>query len=555
MAFRRLSMRKLKEIFRLCLGSGLSVRQAAKSCGVGRTTVRDYLDRAKKAGLTWPLPEELDETSLENLLFPSSIPLLIERRNMPPFEYLHTELARKSVTLQLLWHEYRENNPEGYQYSQFCLRYRAWKKTLEMSFRNDYKAGEKCFVDYAGDTIPIHDPVTGKIVPAYLFVATLGASNYTYAEAHLSLDLPSWISAHVHTFEFFGAVTAITTPDNTKTGITHPSRYEPDLNPTYQDMAAHYGTTVIPARVKKPKDKAKVESSVLIAERWIIAALRNHTFFSIGELNRTVRQKVEEMNNRPLQKMKVSRRELFETIDRPAMRPLPERPYEFAEWKKHKVNIDYHVEINRHYYSVPYQLRGMVVDTRVTATTVEIFFKGRRVASHVRSSRPGAHTTLTAHMPESHKRYLEWTPSRIIRWAEKTGPSTASLVKEIMERKTHPEQGFRSCLGIMRLARRYGEERLEAACRRAILLKAYSYRSVESILKNNLDGKTLLLETSSSNPKTHENIRGKIYYTHNTEDTYGERTDNTEALHDEAYRYGRGIEAAVVTACGDRSVL
>jgi len=548
-------MRKLKEMFRLCLGTGLSVRQAAKSLCVGRTTVRDYLERARKAGLSWPLPEDLDEAALENLLFPSSIPLSVEKRNMPPFEYIHKELARKGVTLQLLWHEYRENNPEGYQYSQFCLRYRAWKKTLDISFRNDYKAGERCFVDYAGDTIPIHDPVTGKVIPAYLFVATLGASNYTYAEAHLSLDLPSWIRAHVHTFEYFGAVPAITTPDNTKTGITHPSRYEPDLNPTYQDMAAHYGTTVIPARVKKPKDKAKVESSVLIAERWIIAALRNHTFFSIGELNRMIRQKVEDMNNRPLQKMKVSRRELFETIDRPAMQPLPQQPYEYAGWEKHKVNIDYHVEISRHYYSVPYQLRGMVVDTRVTAGTVEIFFKGRRVAGHARNCSPGRHTTLSEHMPESHKRYLEWTPSRIIRWAEKTGPSTAELVTEIMERKTHPEQGFRSCLGVMRLARRYGEERLEAACRRALLLKAYSYKSVESILKNNLDGKTLLLETPSGNTLPHENIRGRAYYELDKEDAYVERTDDGETLRDETCRHGRGIEGTMVASRCDRSLI
>lgn len=555
MAFRRLSMRKLKEIFRLCLGEGLSVRQAARSCGVGRSTVRDYLDRAKRAGLTWPLPEDLDETALENLLFPSSIPLSVERRNMPPFEYIHKELARKSVTLQLLWHEYRENNPGGYQYSQFCLRYRAWLKMLDIPFRRDYKAGEKCFVDYAGDTIPIHDPMTGRSIPAYLFVATLGASNYTYAEAYLSQDLPSWISAHVRTFEHFGAVPAIITPDNTKTGVTHPSRYEPDLNPTYQDMAAYYGTTVIPARVKKPKDKAKVESSVLIAERWILAALRNYTFFSITELNRVIREKVEEMNNRPLQKMKISRRELFMTIDKPAMRPLSERPYEFAEWKKHKVNIDYHVEINRHYYSVPYQLRGIVVDTRMTASTVEIFFKGKRVASHVRNDRPGAHTTTTEHMPESHKRYLEWTPSRIVKWAAKTGPSTEALVAEIMERKTHPEQGFRSSLGIMRLARRYGEERLEAACRRALLLKAYSYKSVESILKNNLDGKTLLLEASSGNPLSHENIRGRAYYEQYKEDAYVERTDGGETLHDEACRHGRGVEGTMVAAGDDRSVI
>jgi transposase len=511
MANTRLSMRKIREILRVCWGSGLSARQAAASCGVGRTTIKEYRDRATRAGLSWPLPEDLDDAALENRLFPSTIPLDVERRNMPSFDYLRKELTRKHVTLQLLWHEYKEKNPEGYEYSQFCLRYRAWLKTLDVSLRQDYKAGEKLFVDFAGDTIAIHDPETGTVIPASLFVATLGASNYTYAEAVLSQDLPAWISLHVHTFEFMGATPSIVVPDNPKVGVTHPCRYEPDLNPTYQDMAAHYGTAVIPARVKKPKDKAKVESAVLIAERWIIAALRNHTFFSIGELNRAIQEKLEEFNSRLLQKLKVSRKELFETIDRPAMKPLPSMRYEYAEWEKHKVNIDYHVEIGRHYYSVPYQLKGEMVDARITVSTVELFFKGKRVASHPRSSVAGRHTTLSAHMPESHKRYLEWTPSRIIRWAEKTGPSTAKLVTEIMERRPHPEQGFRSALGIIRLGRRYGEERLEAACARAFFMKAFSYRSVESILKNNLDASELP-EGSDRPSVAHENIRGSSYY-------------------------------------------
>jgi transposase len=514
-------MRKIKEILRLCWGGGLSARQAAVGCGVGRTTIKEYLDRAEKAGLSWPLPEDLDESSLEHLLFPSTIPLDTERRNMPPFDYINKELKRRRVTLQLLWHEYRESNPEGYQYSQFCLRYRHWEKTLDVSLRQDYKAGEKVFIDYAGDTIPIHDPVTGAVTPASLFVAALGASNYSYMEAVLSRELPSWINSHVHTFEFFGVVPEIAVPDNTRTGVTHPCRYEPDLNPTYQDAMVHYGVTVIPARVKKPKDKAKVESAVLIGERWIIAALRNHTFFSIGDLNKAIREKLEDFNARPLQKLKVSRKELFETIDKPAMKPLPERRYEYADWETPRVNIDYHVEIDRHYYSVPYQLKGEVVTARITATTVELLFKGKRVASHGRSYLPGRHTTLSAHMPESHKRYLEWTPSRIISWAAKSGSSTGALVKEIMERRPHPEQGFRSCLGIIRLGRRYGEERLEAACTRALVMKAYSYKSVQSILKNNLDGKELP-ERAAGPSVTHENIRGNTYY---RGEDHAQRTD------------------------------
>jgi len=510
MANKRLSMRKIREVLRLCLGSGLSARQAAQSCDVARGTVKNILDRAERAGLTWPLPEDLDDAAIENRLFPSTVPLAVERRDMPSFEYLRKELAKKHVTLQLLWHEYREKNPEGYQYSQFCLRYRAWLKTLDIALRQDYKAGEKLFVDYAGDTIPIHDPA-GKVVPAYLFVATLGASNYTYVEAVLSRELPSWISSHIPTCEFMGCTPDIVVIDNVKTGVAHPCRYEPDLNPTYQDAMTHYDTTVIPARVKRTRDKAKVEASVLIAERWIIAALRNYTFFSLEELNRVIREKLEDFNARPLQKLRMSRRELFETIDQPAMKPLPERRYEYAEWEKHKANIDYHVEVDHHYYSVPYQLKGHDLDVRITGTTVEILFKGQRIASHARSYLPGRHTTLSSHMPESHKRYLEWTPSRIISWAEKSGPSTGEMVKEIMERRPHPEQGFRSCLGIIRLGRRYGQERLETACTRALFMKVYSYKSVESILKNNLDGAELPSERRSV-PVAHENIRGNAYY-------------------------------------------
>jgi len=510
-ANKRLSMRKIREVLRLCWHNGLSSRQASGSCGVARGTVRNILDRGERAHLSWPIPEDLDDASLENLLFPSSVPLTTERRNMPSFDYIRTELTRKHMTLQRLWEEYRENNPDGYQYSQFCLRYRAWLGTLDVALRQDYKAGEKLFVDYAGDTIPVHDPATGAATPAYLFVAALGASNYTYAEAVLSREPPSWIRLHVHTFEFMGCVPEIVVPDNVTTGVTHPCRYEPDLNPTYQDFATYYSTAIVPARVRKARDKAKVESAVLIAERWIIAALRNHTFFSIGELNRAIRQHLEEFNNRLLQKMKVSRKHLFETIDKPAMKPLPDKRYEYAEWAKPRVNIDYHVELDRHYYSVPYQLRKQVVDARMTSATVEIFFKGKRVASHARSYLHWKHTTCPEHMPESHRRYLEWTPSRIERWAEKSGPSTAEIVREIMERRPHPEQGFRSCLGIMRLARRYGSERLEAACTRALILKAYSYKSVELILKNKLDGKELP-EKPSGICIVHENIRGRSYY-------------------------------------------
>jgi transposase len=420
----------------------------------------------------------------------------------------------KGVTLQLLWCEYKQANPEGYQYSQFCKRYQNWLYKLDVCLRQEYRAGEKLFVDYAGQTIPLKNPLTGEIQEAPLFVATLGASNYTFAEATFSQDLPSWISSHVHAFEFLGGVPEILIPDNTKTAVTHPSRYEPDLNPTYRDLAEHYGTVVIPARVAKPRDKAKVESAVLLAERWILAALRNHTFFSLSELNHAISMKREELNSRPFQKLPTTRKVLFETLEKPALKPLPEKPYEYAEWKKARVNIDYHIEVDYHYYSVPYQLIKQQVDVRLTQTIVEVLFKNQRVASHARSYQKGKFTTSKQHLSKSHQAYLDWTPSRIIRWASKHGPHTERLITHILESRLHPHHGFRSCLGILRLAKSYSPERLEAACACALQIKGYSYKSVESILKTGLDRKNLLLEPrdESIKPILHLNLRGKEYY-------------------------------------------
>jgi transposase len=433
---------------------------------------------------------------------------------MPAMYDLYQELHKKGVTLQLLWQEYKELNPDGYQYSQFCQLYRQWVQKLDVCLRQEYRAGEKLFVDYAGQTIPIQDPFTGKIQCAYLFVATLGASNYTFAEASLAQDLSSWIQSHVHALEFLGGVPHILVPDNLKVGVTNPCRYEPDINPTYQDLAQHYGTVVIPARIGKPQDKAKVEAAVLLAERWILAALRNHTFFSLAELNQAIAEKLQDLNNRPFQKLLTTRKALFESLDKPALKPLPDSPYEFAEWKKARVNIDYHVEVDRHYYSVPYQLVRQQVEVRLTTTTVEVLFKNRRVASHARSYRPGGFTTLPEHMPKAHQKYLQWTPSRIIQWAGKTGPQTQKLVTTILENRPHPEQGFRSCLGIIRLGQRYSPQRLEAACARALFIKAHSYKNVESILKKGLDRQPLEgLPPQPSPPALyHENLRGKEYY-------------------------------------------
>jgi transposase len=506
-------MRKIRESLRLKWISGCSDRQISESCKVARSTVSEYLKRAEEAGLTWPKASELDDTALERLLYPPKPPEGSGCAPMPPMDYLYRELRRKGVTLQLLWYEYKQQYPDGYQYSFFCEQYRNWVKLLDAPLRQHHRAGEKMFVDFAGQTADILDARTGEISKTQIFIAVLGASNYTYAEATGGQDLPSWIKAHINAFEFFEGVSEIIVPDNLKAGVTNPCRYEPDINPTYQEMAEHYGTTVIPARPAKARDKAKVETAVLIGERWILAPLRNHTFFSRHELNEAIAHQLLKINNRPFQKLGTTRKNLYETIDRPALKPLPAQRYELAQWKKARVNIDYHVEVDHHYYSVPYQLARQQVDVRLTASTVEVLFKNRRVASHQRSYIPGQFTVVNEHMPKSHQRHLEWTPSRIMNWAAKNGPQTCQLVSRIMESRPHPEQGFRSALGIMRLTGLYGSERVEKACGRALTIKAYSYKNVKSILKNGLDQQPLLFEPSpDSQPVRHENVRGKNYY-------------------------------------------
>lgn len=511
MAKERLSMRKIREILRLKFDCNFSNRKIARSCSVARSTVATYLSLAKTAGLQWPIPDNLSDTEIYNLVFKNR-DKSVNKRQMPSMEYIHNELKKKSVTLQLLWYEYKQNNPDGYQFSYFCELYQKWAKKLDISLRQRHRAGEKLFIDYAGQTVPIHDPETGKVTQAQIFIAILGASNYTFVEATLSQSLPHWIKSHIHAFEFFGGVPHILVPDNLKSGVTNPSRYEPDINPTYHDMALHYGTAVIPARSRKPRDKAKVENAVLVTERWILAALRNHTFFSLAELNKAISQKLTELNDRKFQKLDTTRREMFENIDKPALKPLPAAKYEYAEWKKARVNIDYHIEFERHYYSVPYQLRKEQVDIRFTDMTVEILFKNKRVASYPRSYKQGAFTTRREHMPKSHQKYLEWTPSRIIKWAASNGPKTAQLVMAIINSRYHPEQGFRACLGVMRLGKRYSQERLENACARALAIRSYSYKSIDSILKKGLDKVPLPENQIKTKTIDHTNIRGNQYY-------------------------------------------
>jgi transposase len=508
----RLSMRKTKEILRLHWGLGLGKRQISRACNVSPSTVVDYIRRAEKAGLSWPLPDDIDDTTIEALLFPPEPPKRTPLRCMPPMEEIHREFRKKGVTLQLLWMEYKEKHPEGYQHSQFCELYRRWAKTLDLSLRQEYRAGEKMFIDFAGKGIPIVKPATGEITEAEVFVAVLGASNYTYAEAVASQDLPSWISAHVQAFEYFGGVTEILIPDNLRSGVTKACRYEPDLNPTYREMAEFYGTVVIPARARKPRDKAKVEAGVLLVTRWITAALRNHTFFSLAEVNEKIRELLELLNTRRFKKLNTSRKELFETIEKSSLKPLPLTRYQYAEWKKATVNIDYHIEVDGHFYSVPYQLVRKHVEVRLTSTTLAVLYHSRRIVTHQRSYQKGKFTTLNEHRPKSHQRYLEWTPSRIISWAEKTGPCTAKLVETIMSIKSHPEQGFRSCMGILSLGKKYSIERLEAASRRAITIRACSYKSVKSILQSNLDKIALPEQKEVTVVIEHDNIRGEQYF-------------------------------------------
>jgi len=510
----RTTMRQIREVLRLRFEKNLSERQIAQAVGVGRTTLQGYLRKAAQAQLTWPLPPELNDEQLEKLLYPP-LPLeneKVETKSLPDFLYLHQELKKKGVTLQLLWEEYLQANSQGYQYTQFRVRYRQWEKTLEPVMRQTHKAGEKLFVDYAGMTMGVVDRQTGEVREAQIFVGVLGASNYTYVEATWTQALPNWIGSHVRMFSFIGAVPELLIPDNLKSGVTTAHRYEPFLNRTYQEMAEHYGVAILPARPIKPRDKAKVEVGVQGVERRILAPLRNRTFFSLHELNEAIWELLQTYNQRPFQKLSSNRQTLFETLEKPLLKPLPSQPYEYAEWKKVRVNIDYHVEVEKHYYSVPYQLIRQQLDARLTASVVEILHQGKRVASHARSFVEHRHSTVLEHMPQSHREYAEWTPVRLVQWAGESGESTRAVVEKILASHRHPEQGYRSCLGIMRLGKKYGQNRLEAACRRVLNIPSPRYQHIESILKLGLDQKPLESEQPVLPAFTHEFVRGAEYY-------------------------------------------
>ena len=509
MAKKRVSMRKISEILRLHQ-AGLSGRQITASLGVSRTAVSNTLKRAEAAGITWPLPEGLDEPALQERLYRSARYRSIERP-IPAWNQVHKDLKRKGVTLALLWEEYKAIHPDGYQYSRFCDLYRAWRLKLDVTMRLDHKAGEKLFVDYAGQTMEVIDPETGEVRSAQIFVAVLGASNYTYVEATWSQSLQDWTGSHSRAFAFFGGVPEIVVPDNLKSAVSKAHLYEPDLNPTYQDLAAHYGFAVIPARVRKPRDKAKVESGVQVAERWILARLRDHRFFSLHELNAAIAEQLTAYNKRPFQKLEGSRYSTFLELDQGALNPLPPNRYVFAYWKKARVHMDYHVEVEGHYYSVPYKYVREQLEVRIGELTIECFFKGKRIASHGRNLRRGRHSTIREHMPSGHRHYADWTPERLAAWAAKTGPNTRMLIEQVIASRERPQYGYRTCLGILRLGEAYGADRLEAAAARALAVGALSYRSMASILKKGLD-RNVVGTDSFEEPTRHENLRGARYW-------------------------------------------
>ena len=507
----RLSMRRIRELLRLKYENGLPGRVIATALGLSKGAVNDYLQRALAASLSWPLPEDLTDTALERRLFPGAPGAGAPARPEPNWAYVDSELRRKGVTRSLLWQEYRADHPEGFGYAWFCDRYDIWKGRVSATMRQRHGAGEKVFVDYAGDTLDVIDPASGVATAMKLFVAAMGASSLVYAEARPSEGLADWIGCHVGLFAFLGGVPAMIVCDNLKSGVTKPDRYEPTVNRAYQEMARHYGTSVVPARPYKPRDKAKVEQSVLLVERWVMARLRNQCFFSLAALNGAIADLVGELNARIMRAYGASRAELFAQVDAPALKALPAEPYAFATWKRCRVAPDYHVEVEGCFYSVPYRLIREALDVRIADRTIEAFHKGERVASHARSPGRRGHITVADHMPSAHRRHAAWTPARMMAAADKIGPAAAALFEAIMTDRPHPEQGFRTCLGILALERTYGQARMEAACRRAGLIKARSVGSIRSILQTGLD-RAFLDPEPEPQPPRHGNIRGRTYF-------------------------------------------
>ena len=503
-----LGMLSIKELLRL-RAQGLSGNKIAQSLNAARSTVQGYVRLAEVCGLNFEQACGLGDEEIFKLLGKGQS---CRRTDTPEPDWLEVskELSRRGMTLALLWEEYRAKNPCGYSYSNYCLRYRRWQKGQKVSLRQVYKAGEKAFVDYAGMKLGWIDRGSGAISEAEIFVMALGASNLTYAEAQHGQDLKSWLGGHERAFEYFGGVVEIAVPDNLKSGVKSPCRYEPEINRAYAEFAEHYGLTILPARVRKPQVKAKVEEAVQNVERRILASLRDRDFYSIEEINAAIKEKLQELNSRRMQTYDCSRWELFRQIEQDCLKPLPQTRFELGSWKIATVSIDYHVEIGRHYYSVPYQLIGQKIEVRVTEKMVVVFRQGKSVAQHVRSYQPYRHTTVREHLPPTHQYLQNWSPSRLIDWASKTGAQTKLQVEALLASRAHPEQAYRSCLGLLRLADKFGKDRLEAACKKANGFGVASFKNVQNILRNNQD--RIEPPAQKHNPISHSNVRGGGYY-------------------------------------------
>ena len=509
-AKRELTMRQIRQLLRLA-HDGVSAREMGRRLGVARSTIQDNLKRAAAAGIAWPLPDDVTDEVLEQRMFiRTGVKAGYRQRPEPDWALLARELKRPGVTLSVLWEEYRQVHPEGYGYSRFCDLFREFERRLSPVMRQDHVAGDKAFVDYSGKKVPIVDPRTGVIREAEIFVGVLGASSYTYAEASWSQQLPDWIASHVRMFEFYQGVPRLLVPDNLKSGVKKASFYDPEINRSYGMMAAHYGVGVLPARPRRPKDKAKVESGVRLAQTYILGRLRHQTFFSLAECNTAIRTVLEDLNGRPMRRLGVSRKDLFEAIERPALQPLPAEAYEFAIWQFARVGPDYHVEVEKFFYSVPHALIRAKVDVRLTGKTVEIFHKGRRIACHQRRYGGRRHGTDPDHMPSSHRRYADWSPARFKRWARHFGPETEGLIIAILANRPHPEQGFRTCLGVLRLYRDLEPERDEAVAAHAVAIGALTYKSIASIIEH----KTECHQPPAADGPVidHPNVRGSQYF-------------------------------------------
>jgi len=513
MATNRITMRQIRETLRLHLCANLSFSDVGRTLKISKSAAAKNASLARVAGVDLPVAQTLSDEELEARLYKPAL-ARSSHQLLPDFAAVHQELKRAGVTLQLLWEEYAQDNALAYKYTSFCVKYRAWALGLKRSMRQIHIAGEKLFVDYAGQTVALINAATGEITKAQIFVATFGASNYTYACATARQTTADWLSAQVQALEFFGGVPRLIVPDQARALIKNPDTYDPQPNRLYDEFAAHYGCALLAARPAHPRDKPKVENAVLVVERWILARLRNRRFFSLAELNKAIAALLVDLNQRAFKKLPGNRRSAFELLDAPALRPLPAKRFELFRWKSAKVNIDYHVEFDGHYYSVPHALVRTTVELRVTAALVECFSSNQRVACHPLSLLRGKHTTTPEHMPASHRAHLEWTPQKLIDWGLRIGVSTAAIVTWQLEHRPHPEQGYRACLGMQRLARQFTPARLEAACTRAMAIRSPNLRSVTNILKNGMDRQQSLLGAQSgpANLPVHENIRGPDYF-------------------------------------------